>query len=256
MSSSLVIVNTGCANISSVKFAFERLGINVDVSDDVEVIAKAQRVILPGVGSAPAAMSSINKKALAACLRGLTQPTLGVCLGMQLMVTDSQEGKFGKTDLTNSLNLIPGHVKRMQVGNLRLPHMGWNKVTSKLANPLFVGIPDGEHFYFVHSYAIDDYEHTLATCHYSSAKKQADTDVVDINANAGLIGAGSIGAGSTSAKPISAEQLGADVGADIGADIGTTFSAAIYKDNFFGVQFHPERSSDAGAQLLKNFIQL
>jgi glutamine amidotransferase len=262
MSSTLVIVNTGCANISSVKFAFERLGINVDVSDDVEVIAKAQRVILPGVGSAPAAMSSINKKALAACLRGLTQPTLGVCLGMQLMVTDSQEGKFGKTDLTNSLNLIPGHVKRMQVGNLRLPHMGWNKVTSKLANPLFVGIPDGEHFYFVHSYAIDDYEHTLATCHYSSAKKQADTGVVDINANAGLIGAGSIGAGSigagsisegsTSAKPISAEQLGAD----IGADIGTTFSAAIYKDNFFGVQFHPERSSDAGAQLLKNFIQL
>jgi glutamine amidotransferase len=233
MSSSLVIVNTGCANISSVKFAFERLGINVDVSDDVKVIAKAQRVLLPGVGSAPAAMSSINKKALADCLRSLTQPTLGVCLGMQLMVTDSQEGEFGKTDLTNSLNLIPGHVKRMQVGNLRLPHMGWNRVTSKNVNPLFVDIPEGEHFYFVHSYAIDDYAHTLATCHYSSGKSQSDRGALAINANT---------------APISAEQLK--------ADIGTTFSAAIHNDNFFGVQFHPERSSDAGAQLLKNFIQL
>ncbi len=229
MSNSLVIVNTGCANIASVKFAFERLGINVDVSDDVKVIAKAQRVLLPGVGSAPAAMSSINRKALADCLRSLTQPTLGVCLGMQLMVTDSQEGEFGKTDLTHSLQLIPGHVRRMQVGNLRLPHMGWNRVTSKYINPLFAGIPDGEHFYFVHSYAIDDYEYTLDTCHYCSGKDK-------------------ILANNRNPQVISAEQLN--------ADIGTTFSAAIHKDNFFGVQFHPERSSDAGAQLLKNFIQL
>ncbi len=229
MSDSLVIVNTGCANIASVKFAFERLGINVDVSDDVKVIARAQRVLLPGVGSAPAAMSSINQKALADCLRSLTQPTLGVCLGMQLMVADSQEGEFGKTDLTTSLHLIPGHVKRMQVGNLRLPHMGGNRVTSKYINPLFAGIPDGEHFYFVHSYAIDDYEYTLATCHYSS-------------------GRGQILANNNNPELISAEQLK--------ADIGTTFSAAIHRDNFFGVQFHPERSGNAGAQLLQNFIQL
>jgi glutamine amidotransferase len=152
---------------------------------------------------------------------------------MQLMVTDSQEGEFGKTDLTNSLNLIPGHVKRMQVGNLRLPHMGWNRVTSKYENPLFAGIPDGEHFYFVHSYAIDDYEHTLATCHYSSNKRVSSANASVNNETAGKL---------------SAEELK--------ADIGTTFSAAIHKDNFFGVQFHPERSSDAGAQLLKNFIQL
>jgi glutamine amidotransferase len=225
MSSPLVIVNTGCANISSVKFAFERLGVQVDVSDDVKVIAKAKRVLLPGVGSAPAAMSSINKKALADCLRSLTQPTLGVCLGMQLMVTDSEEGEFGKTDLTNTLNLIPGRVKRMQVGNLRLPHMGWNRVNSKYDNPLFAGIPNGEHFYFVHSFAIENYEQTLATCHYASSKTVLDDS-----------------------KQLDAEQ--------VKADIGMTFSAAIHKDNFFGVQFHPERSSDAGAQLLKNFIQL
>jgi glutamine amidotransferase len=225
MSSPLVIVNTGCANISSVKFAFERLGVQVDVSDDVKVIAKAKRVILPGVGSAPAAMSSINSKALADCLRSLTQPTLGVCLGMQLMVTDSEEGEFGKTDLTKTLDLIPGRVKRMQVGKLRLPHMGWNRVNSKYENPLFAGIPDGEHFYFVHSFAIEDYENTLATCHYAASN-----------------------AAKSPSNTLDAEQ--------VKADIGMTFSAAIHKDNFFGVQFHPERSSDAGAQLLKNFIQL
>lgn len=233
MSNSVVIVNTGCANIASVKFAFERLGAQVEVSDDVAIIAKAQRVLLPGVGSAPAAMSSINSKALAQCLRSLTQPTLGVCLGMQLMVTDSEEGEFGKFDLTQSLDLIPGHVKRMQVGNLRLPHMGWNRVTSKYENPLFKGIPDGEHFYFVHSYAVDDYEHTLATCHYASAKNTQHTALTK---------------NSSITTKTDVERLK--------ADIGITFSAAIYKNNFFGVQFHPERSSDAGAQLLKNFIQL
>lgn len=217
MSNSLVIVNTGCANISSVKFAFERLGIQVDVSDDVKVIAKAPRVLLPGVGSAPAAMSSIHKKGLADCLRALTQPTLGVCLGMQLMVTDSEEGQFGKTDLTQTLSLIPGRVKRMQVGQLRLPHMGWNRVNSKYDNPLFAGIPQGEHFYFVHSFAVNDYEHTLATCEYGPAQALVN---------------------------------------DSGETNNGAFSAAIHKDNFFGVQFHPERSSEAGAQLLKNFIQL
>ena len=208
MANSLVIVNTGCANISSVKFAFERLGTQVEVSDDIAVIAKADRVLLPGVGAAPAAMSSIRNKGLVSCIQALEQPTLGVCLGMQLMVSDSEEGEFGKTDLTACLDLIPGHVKRMQVGDLRLPHMGWNRVTSKYDNPLFAGIPAGEHFYFVHSFAVEDYAHTLATCRYDSRPDAPD------------------------------------------------FSAAIHKNNFFGVQFHPERSSDAGAQLLKNFIQL
>ena len=153
-------------------------------------------------------MSSIQNKGLVNCIQTLKQPTLGVCLGMQLMVSDSEEGEFGKTDLTACLDLIPGRVKRMQVGDLRLPHMGWNRVTSKYDNPLFAGIPAGEHFYFVHSFAVEDYAHTLATCRYDSRQDAPD------------------------------------------------FSAAIHRDNFFGVQFHPERSSDAGAQLLKNFIQL
>jgi glutamine amidotransferase len=203
MASNLVIVNTGCANISSVKFAFERIGAQVTVSDDTAVISAADKVLLPGVGSAPAAMKSIKAKQLEACLQGLTQPVLGVCLGMQLMVSDSQEGEFGSTKTTDCLNLIPGQVKRMQVGELRLPHMGWNKVVNKYDNDLFKGIGDGEFFYFVHSFAIEDYQHTLASCEY-----------------------------------------------------GGVFSAAIHKDNFYGVQFHPERSSDAGAHLLENFLKM
>lgn len=199
----LTIVDTGCANISSVKFAIERLGIIANVSDDVTVISKAQRVILPGVGSAPAAMKSIAQKQLGECLKNLSQPVLGVCLGMQLMVENSQENNLGDSSNTPCLGLIPGTVKKMQVGELRLPHMGWNQVTSVRENPLFAGIDDGAYFYFVHGYAVNVYEHTLATCDYHQP-----------------------------------------------------FSAAINKDNFFGVQFHPERSADAGAQLLKNFAAL
>jgi glutamine amidotransferase len=199
----LTIVDTGCANISSVKFAVERLGIIANVSDDLQEISKAQRVILPGVGSAPAAMRSIKNKQLTECLRTLKQPVLGVCLGMQLMVEYSQENNLGEQVNTECLGLIPGSVNKMQVGELRLPHMGWNQVTSTRENPLFANIDDGAYFYFVHGYAVNVYEHTLASCNYHN-----------------------------------------------------DFSAAINKDNFFGVQFHPERSSDAGAQLLKNFAQL
>jgi len=196
----IVIVNTGCANISSVKFAVERLGMQVTVSDDIQVIKKADKVFLPGVGSANAAMASIHKKQLIGCIQDLVQPVLGICLGMQLMVEKSQESL---SDNTPCIGLIPGQVERMQVGDLRLPHMGWNTVTPAEDAPLFKGIDSGSYFYFVHSFAVAVSKFTMASCQY-----------------------------------------------------GMDFSAAIHKDNFFGVQFHPERSSDAGAQLLKNFINL
>ena len=93
----IVIVNTGCANISSVKFAFDRLGVEVTVSDEPQVISGADKVILPGVGSANAAMDSIHKKQLASTVQSLSQPVLGVCLGMQLMVTASQESTTDST---------------------------------------------------------------------------------------------------------------------------------------------------------------
>lgn len=199
----ITVINTGCANIASVRFACERLGLRVTVSDNPEHISQAEHVILPGVGSAAAAMASIREKGLESCIQSLTQPVLGVCLGMQLMVEQSQENDLGNSASTPCLALIPGEVTRLQANTKRIPHMGWNEVTSVSDNPLFEGIKDGSHFYFVHSFAVGKYAHTLATCEY-----------------------------------------------------GQVFSAAIHKENFFGVQFHPERSSTAGAQLLTNFINL
>ena len=200
MSQRIVIVNTGCANISSVRFALERLGVSVEVSAQENVITAADKVFLPGVGTASAAMQSILQKKLAPTLQELTQPVLGVCLGMQLMVSTSAESSAGEIDC---LKLMPGAVKRMQANGQRLPHMGWNTVNSVAENPLFAGIDDGTYFYFVHSFAVPVYEHTLASCEY-----------------------------------------------------GQPFSAAIGHNNFYGVQFHPERSGDAGAQLLTNFVNM
>ncbi len=161
----IVIVNTGCANISSVRFALERLGVEVDVSDDVKVIKSADKVFLPGVGTAAAAMASIKQKALADTLQTLTQPVLGVCLGMQLMVETSAEGGFQGAGNIDCLNLMPGHVARMESKGVRLPHMGWNTVAHK-EESLFKGIPQDTYFYFVHSFAVPEYEHTLASCTY------------------------------------------------------------------------------------------
>lgn len=195
----VVIVNTGCANISSVRFALERLGVNVTVSDDKDTIVRADKLFLPGVGTASAAMRSINEKNLVNILRQVEQPVLGICLGMQLMVESSAESRTGDIEC---LSLMPGHVARLKANELRLPHMGWNTVTHT-NSALFKGIDQDSHFYFVHSFAIPNYQHTLASCEY-----------------------------------------------------GSVFSAAIGKDNFMGVQFHPERSGDAGAQLLTNFVNL
>ena len=208
MSQDLVIINTGCANISSVKYAFERLGTRVTISDEPERLMVADKLLLPGVGSAHTAMSSIREKGLDALLPKLQQPVLGICLGMQLMATDSEEGPGSylakNRKLTQKcLNLIPTRIRRMQTHSLVLPHMGWNRVNTSTDSPLFNGIGSNAYFYFVHSFSAPISPYTLARCEY-----------------------------------------------------GEDFSAAIGKDNFYGVQFHPERSGDAGAQLLKNFIEL
>ena len=204
----IVIVNTGCANIYSVQCAFERLGVKVTVSDDPKIIIAADKVLLPGVGSAYAAMASIKQKQLVDVLQQLTQPVLGICLGMQLMAKSSNEKPgshvaTSKTDVVECLDLIPTQIERMEVGDLVLPHMGWNRVVLESPHPLFKDIEQGEYFYFVHSFCAPISGNTLAKCDY-----------------------------------------------------GMPFSAAIFKDNFFGVQFHPERSGKAGAQLLKNFVEM
>ncbi len=199
----VTIINTGCANISSVKFALQRLGAVVTVSKDPKEIASAKRLILPGVGAAPAAMRSIEKRGLINVIKQLQQPVLGVCLGMQIMVNSSEENDLGNDKNTPCLDLMPGRVNRLQVGTRRLPHMGWNQIQKTSNSPIFDGIDNGTYFYFVHSFAVTQYENTIATCDY-----------------------------------------------------GEQFSAAIQHNNFIGVQFHPERSSEAGAVVLRNFMSL
>ncbi|MFU2089769.1 imidazole glycerol phosphate synthase subunit HisH [Avibacterium avium] len=192
----ITIINTGCANLSSVKFAFERLGYQAEITDDLAKIQSAKKLILPGVGTASAAMQSMQSRQLIETIRQLTQPVLGICLGMQLMTDYSAEGEI------STLKLIQGKTELLPNKGLPLPHMGWNKVHYQDNHPLFEHIPQDSYFYFVHSYAVLPNENTIATCDY-----------------------------------------------------GVPFSAAIARNNFYGVQFHPERSGKVGEQLLRNFME-
>lgn len=198
----LVIIDTGCANLSSVRMAIERLGVTVKVSCDAKEILAADKLILPGVGTAKAAMHNLHERHLVELIRNAKQPLLGFCLGMQMLAQASEEHMGGESDI-HCLGIVPGKVKLMEVGTLRLPHMGWNQVIHDGTHPLFDGIPSGSYFYFVHSYALEVTDATLATCDY-----------------------------------------------------GTPFTAVVGKDNFFGAQFHPERSGKVGAQLIQNFLSL
>jgi imidazole glycerol-phosphate synthase subunit HisH len=203
----LVIIDTGCANLASVRMAFERLGVTPRVSCDAADIEQADKLILPGVGTAVAAMRNLNERGLVPLIRAAKQPLLGFCLGMQMLAEASEEtmaGDKGRNGaLIEGLGIVPGKIRLMEVGNLRLPHMGWNQIEHDETHPLLAGIPSGSYFYFVHSYALEVTDATLATCDY-----------------------------------------------------GNPFTAIAARDNFFGAQFHPERSGAAGARLLQNFLEL
>ncbi|MBP0601458.1 imidazole glycerol phosphate synthase subunit HisH [Aeromonas sanarellii] len=202
----LVIIDTGCANLASVRMAFERLGVQPQVSSKAVDIEQADKLILPGVGTAVAAMKNLNERGLVPLIRAAKQPLLGFCLGMQMLAQASEESmntadqECGEIDC---LGIVPGKIRLMEVGNLRLPHMGWNQITHDETHPLLKGIHSGSYFYFVHSYALEVTEATLAICDY-----------------------------------------------------GRPFTAIVGRDNFFGAQFHPERSGAAGARLLQNFLEL
>lgn len=192
----ITIIDTACANLSSVKFTFDRLGYATEITCDLNKIKSADKLILPGVGTAIAAMKNLQDRGLVEVIQNLTQPVLGICLGMQLMTAFSEEGNVA------TLSLMPSQTALIPDTGLPLPHMGWNKVRYAEGCPLFDGIEQDSHFYFVHSYAVHPNENTIATSHY-----------------------------------------------------GVDFSAAIAKDNFYGVQFHPERSGKNGAMLLRNFVE-
>lgn len=196
---SLVIVDTGCANLASVSYAFERLGASAVISDDAGVIKAADRVVLPGVGSAPFAMRNIQARQLKPVLSGLTQPVIGICLGMQLLFETLEEGG----DKVEGLGLVSGAVTELDTGDLPSPHMGWNTLTPVKEDPLLKDVGAGDFAYFVHSFAAPVSDTTLASAEYGSA-----------------------------------------------------FSAIVRQNNVWGCQFHPERSSNTGAQILKNFLDI
>ena len=159
----IAIIDSGGANIASVRFALERLGVDSVLTADPAVISAAERVILPGVGAAPVAMAQLARAGLVECIRGLTQPVLGICLGMQLLFERSEEGD------TPLLGLVGGTCGAFDPGmGLTVPHMGWNRLLPKGEgrHPLLSGVEDGAHVYFVHSYAAPVSADTVASCSY------------------------------------------------------------------------------------------
>ena len=195
--SQVVIVDSGGANLASLRHALDRLQVRATVSSDANEIRAASRVILPGVGAAAMAMDRLRERGLIDVLRSLTQPLLGICLGMQLLFEHSAEGD------TPCLGLLPGRVEPLVAAPLHpVPHMGWNTLNAS-NHPLLKGC-DREWFYFVHGFHVP---------------------------------------GSTQACIATT---------DYGVLIGAAFAAR----NVMGVQFHPERSATAGAQLLENFLGL
>lgn len=198
----VVIIKYNAGNTKSVEHALHRIGIQPIISDDVEVIRKAEKVIFPGVGHAEATMKHLKEMQLDVVIRELKQPVLGICLGQQLMCSYSEEGDV------ECLNIFPVKVKKFQPEltmpkkHLKIPHMGWNTI-QQLASPLFKGLDEKQYVYFVHSYYCEMSDYTIAACDYI-----------------------------------------------------LPFAAAIQKDNFYAVQFHPEKSAEPGSKILENFINI
>ena len=191
----IAVIDYKTGNLCSVENALGRLGGEYVVTGDAGVIRSASHVILPGVGEAGQAMASLRGSGLVDVILGLTQPVLGICIGMQLMCRGSEEGG------TRCMGIFDADVVKMEPGQgLKVPHMGWDTI-EKLDSPLFRDMEDGAYVYYVHSYAPQLSAHTVAV-----------------------------------------------------TDYGTLFSAALQRGNFFGTQFHPEKSGAVGEQILKNFL--
>ncbi len=196
-----VIIKYNAGNVQSVAFALERLGLEHTLSDHPEEILSADRVIFPGVGEASSAMNYLKSKQLDNLIPRLTQPVLGICLGMQLLCEFSEEGS------TPCMGIFPAQVKKFSADStgtnpIKVPQIGWNTIEHNGCK-LFSHVPDKTYLYFVHSYYASLCSETVATSNY-----------------------------------------------------GSKYSSALQKNNFYAVQFHPEKSADAGQQIIKNFIEL
>ncbi len=194
----IAIIDYGCGNLLSVENALKRLKCEYILTADPAEIIAADKIILPGVGNAAEAMANIREKGLAETIRGLRKPVLGICVGMQLMCLDSEEGDV------KCLGIFDAHVRKFEAAaDAKVPHMGWNSL-GNLDSRLFRGLKSDDCVYFVHSYYAGLCSDTIATCRHG-------------------------------------DKL---------------FSAALKYENFYGTQFHPEKSGSAGEAILKNFIGL
>lgn len=197
----IVVIDYQAGNLYNVGHALRYLKEDFVFSGDPEVVRRAEKVILPGQGSAPAAMESLAEQGLVEVLQGLEVPFLGICLGLQLLFEISEE------DQTPCLGILPGTVQRFNNSRVKVPHIGWNQVRQQIGDSsavaLFQGVPDESFFYFVHSYF----------------------------------------------APL------ADQVALATTDYDEVFVSVVARENYCGVQFHPERSGQVGLQLLKNFVK-
>jgi imidazole glycerol-phosphate synthase subunit HisH len=191
----LIIIDYGAGNIKSIQFAFKRLGVDAVLSNNINEIKAADKVIFPGVGEASSAFKMLQESGLDVVIPTLKQPVLGICLGMQLMCNSSEEGN------TKGLGIFDVDVKKFS-NTVKVPQMGWN-VIKDLKSDLFTGIKENEFMYLVHSFYAEICNEAIATTDYE-----------------------------------------------------IEYASALQKDNFYGVQFHPEKSSIAGEQILKNFLEL
>lgn len=158
---SVVLVDAGGTNIGSVRFALQRLGVDAALTSDAAAIRSADKVILPGVGAAGPGMARLRELGLVELMRSLTQPVLGVCLGMQLLCERSEEGD------TVCLGVVPATVHRfVEQPGLRVPHMGWNRLQRRREHPLLAGLGEDDWAYFVHSYAVPVGDYALASSDY------------------------------------------------------------------------------------------
>ncbi len=191
----VVIIKYNAGNIRSVLFALERIGIEAVVTDNHDEIRDADKVIFPGVGEASSAMAYLKSKGLDTLIKSLKQPVLGICLGMQLMCSFSEENN------TECLGIFDQKVRLFPNAGFKVPQIGWNNIT-QLKTDLLSDVPEEAYMYFVHSYYVENCDEAIAKTDY----------VIE-------------------------------------------YSSAIRKDNFYAVQFHPEKSGDAGQKILENFIR-
>ncbi|MDC1383509.1 imidazole glycerol phosphate synthase subunit HisH [Candidatus Puniceispirillum sp.] len=159
----IAIIDSGGANIASVKFALERLGADSVLTDDIDIIRSAKKVLLPGVGAAPVAMQRLHNAGLVDCIQNLEQPVLGICLGMQLLFSCSAEGN---TPLLGHFDASCNAFKPTKQRSV--PHMGWNRLDFCHEHPLLNGVDNGAHVYFVHSYFAPLIPETVAACQYGN----------------------------------------------------------------------------------------